>query len=87
MHKVIKYYILGDELERCSPISHCWSAEGVVLLGCKKGFLLSLDCESSQISVLMECNLNEYPSSKENLDAIPEGQTCKCTKEANAKCR
>lgn len=67
----LKTFLPGDEKERCSAISHCWSNDGVIYLGCKRGFLLSLDCESKNISVLMECNLNE--SSEQGFDVIQEG--------------
>ena len=70
---LISFSDLGDEKERYCPISHCWSTDGVVLLGCKKGVLLSLDCDSCRITVLMDCYLSESPSSQENLDVIHEG--------------
>ena len=64
---------LGNEKERCYAISHCWSDDNIVYLGCKKGFLLMLDWESRKISILMDCNLHEQQFSDDNLNIIHEG--------------
>ena len=45
----------------------------MVYLGCKKGFLLSLNWESRKLTILMDCNLHETQSSHDNLNVIQEG--------------
>ena len=66
---------LGNEKERCSAISHCWSDDSIVYLGCKKGFLLSLDWESRKLTVVMDCSVHETQSSHGNLNIIQEGMS------------
>ena len=73
--KRLKSFMPGIEKERCSAISHCWSNDNVVYLGCKKGFLLSLDWETSKLTVLMDCNLHETQSREDNLHIIQEEES------------
>ncbi|CAB3997164.1 cilia- and flagella-associated 43-like [Paramuricea clavata] len=73
--KRLTSFMPGNEKERCCAISHCWSSDNVVYLGCKKGFLVSLDWEKSKLTILMDCNLHETRSSEDNLHIIQEEES------------
>ena len=37
-----RFEVYQDEIERCVPMSHCWTPSGSILVGCEKGQLLQV---------------------------------------------
>ena len=78
------YLIVQDKRERASPLSHCWTPAGDVLIGCAGGQLLRVDGETMLAKILYNPGPLAFSSlSKESmaldatLSAEPSAINCK----------
>ena len=38
----VKFDIYQDDVDRCTPVTHCWTPSGHIIIGCEKGQLLKV---------------------------------------------
>lgn len=50
---------VGEQKERCQPVSCCWTADSKVYCGCKGGQVICVDSENSQVTFVLNPKIQE----------------------------
>ncbi|XP_031564143.1 cilia- and flagella-associated protein 43-like [Actinia tenebrosa] len=65
-----KDYEPGDKIERCEPVSHCWTPSGMIYCGCSGGQLLRVDPDVYTIKVAATPRIGTHRSRTDTLSHL-----------------
>lgn len=79
-------FIVGEQKERCQPVSCCWTADSKVYCGCKGGQVICADSENSQVTVVLNPKIQESGHERtETLSLIRNATVGSITEEEEQK--
>lgn len=50
---------VGEQQERCQPVSCCWTADSKVYCGCKGGQVICVDSENNKVTLVLNPKIQE----------------------------